>query len=261
LAFYPILKGHYCKGKVTLHNYFPNNWEGLIKSNQHMHVTYLKDGVWNSTYLGVLEYGKSRSFQSKDFKFISDDETVILLSLNKNVLSETCKTLPKLNEDNIKNPVWRATLSLVSEFTESSYQGEINPFPERATLLTFCPFIQYGSNIKNYALLLNLETNPKHRVAKIEIYNFKTNTFLKSQLVESNKINTICLDGLGIENNDLPVIICKSMAFIPLYYSCTNDGKFLSLEHTHPPSKFVVHGDRFKVQGFLKKIWLSKLKQ
>jgi hypothetical protein len=49
------------------------------------------------------------------------------------------------------------------------------------------------------------------------------------------------------------------MAFVPLYFSTTKDGQFLSLEHTHPPASLVTHGDRFGAQRHLKKLWFSQL--
>ena len=33
----------------------------------------------------------------------------------------------------------------------------------------------------------------------------------------------------------------------------------LSLEHTHPPASFAVHGERFKVQAEIKKQWFNAL--
>jgi len=69
----------------------------------------------------------------------------------------------------------------------------------------------------------------------------------------------ISLDDLGLNGEDLPLIICRDMAGIPLYFSRTTDGSFLSLEHTHPPASFVVHGSRWEAQKLLKKHWFTKV--
>jgi hypothetical protein len=257
MAFYPILKAPYCKGRVTLHNYPPNNWENFDKKTRYIFATFLQDDQWNNVFIGELKYGESRSFQLEDFDFTLNDDTFILLSLSVSFLKKTSKKLPKLLEKTTSNPAWRATLSLISKFTETSYQGEINPFPEKASLLTFNLFGQFGDNVENYILLLNVEKNPVHRPSKIEIYALKSKKILKTQFVESNKINIVSLD--GFDNSDLLGVVCRDMAFIPLYFSTEGQGRFLSLEHTHPPSKFVVHGDRFGVQRHLKNLWFSQL--
>ena len=51
------------------------------------------------------------------------------------------------------------------------------------------------------------------------------------------------------------------MAGIPFGFGISKNEMMLSLEHTHPPASFVVHGDRFKVQGEIKKKWFSILKK
>ncbi len=243
-----------------LYNFSPNNWENRNKATQYIFITYLQDSVWHNRHVGELQYGESKSFQLEDYDFIPNDDTLVLLSLNTRFLDKICKELPKLQQPEVFNPMWRSTLGLFSKFTESSYQGEINPFPEKASLLTFGPFMQFGDSIENYVLLLNIESKPINRVSEVEIYNAKNKRLLKTQSIESNQINIVRLDNIGLDETDLPVIVCRDMAFIPLYFSTTKDGGFLSLEHSHPPSKFVVHGKRFNAQGYLKKLWFSQLK-
>ena len=50
------------------------------------------------------------------------------------------------------------------------------------------------------------------------------------------------------------------MAGIPFGFGISKDEKMLSLEHTHPPASFAVHGNRFAVQGQIKKQWFNILK-
>ena len=51
------------------------------------------------------------------------------------------------------------------------------------------------------------------------------------------------------------------MAGIPFGFAISKDKKMLSLEHTHPPASFVVHGQRFMVQKEIKRKWFSVLKK
>ena len=76
-----------------------------------------------------------------------------------------------------------------------------------------------------------------------------------------NQINIISLDDVGFDEQSLPIVVCRGMASIPLYFSSYKRGKILSLEHTHPPASLVVHGNRFGAQKQLKDYWLSQLKK
>jgi hypothetical protein len=166
--------------------------------------------------------------------------------------------LPKLNIQKTSIPAWRATLGLSSSSTQTCYQGEMDPFPKEGTLLTFAPFIQYGNNIENFLIFLNIEVRPNHRIGELKIFDAQGNRKGKFQ-VRNNAVNIISLDKLNLNPTDLPVIVCKDMAGIPLYFSRIDNGSFLSLEHTHPPASLVVLGRRWDIQKILKKNWFTRL--
>ena len=79
-------------------------------------------------------------------------------------------------------------------------------------------------------------------------------------MVKNNSANLIELDKYNFSSNHLPVFICRSMAGIPFGLGIQKNKKMLSMEHTHPPASFVIHGDRFKVQGEIKRRWFNILK-
>jgi len=167
--------------------------------------------------------------------------------------------LPDLGFEGTKIPVWRATIGLSSLECETSYQGELDPFPSKASLLSFGPFLQLSKSIKNYLLLLNVEKTPIQRPTELEFYTANSPDILGKVNVNSNALNIISLDELGYKSTDLPVMICRDMAAIPIFFSCSYDGRFLSLEHTHPPASYAVHGERWQAQGFLKSRWFKKV--
>ena len=51
---------------------------------------------------------------------------------------------------------------------------------------------------------------------------------------------------------DLPILISKDMSGIPLFLATSDTSNSMSLEHTHPPASYVVHGQRWAVQKYLK---------
>ncbi len=261
MSYYPILKAPYCRGQTTLYNFPPNNWESKSKITQYVNLTYAKDGLWHSMTVDELDYNTYKKVNYKDISSIIPEGVLPLLSLSKTRLPKTSEQLPILDCDHTSVPAYRSTIELKSNFTTTSYQGEINPFPSQASLLTFAPFIQFGKGVENYILLLNIEKLPENRKVEIEIYDAHNKVLRNTQSAYSNEVNIISLDSLGLDEKSLPVIICRKFAAIPLYFSSYNKGELLSLEHTHPPASLVVHGNRFGVQKQLKDYWFSQLKK
>ena len=143
MSYFPILKAPHCTGQTTLYNFSPNNWESIYKGSQTINLSYTDGIFWHSMVLGELEYGDCQVIKHRDVKsLMPDDDTLPLLSLTQNKLDKISKELPQLVSNQTTVPEYRSTLGLVSQYTETSYQGELNPFPSKASLLTFSPFLQ-----------------------------------------------------------------------------------------------------------------------
>lgn len=228
---------------------------------QLVNLTWAQHGLWRSVIVDELVFGGIRAYTHPDISAHIPENILPLLSLSSTPLPKLSETLPA-SVQATNTPNWRATIGLVSPFASTSYQGELDPFPTPGSLLTFAPFIQFGPKIENYMLLLNLEKNPQTRISTVEIYNSaKPDLALGSFEVRNNAISSLSLDGLGLGPEDLPVVICKGMSGIPLFFSKTANGAHLSLEHTHPPASFVIHGKRWDAQKILKNQWFAKLGQ
>ena len=261
MSFYPILEASGCTGQTTLFNFPPNNWEDRRKGPLLVNLTWAEGSIWRSVVLDQLAFGAMRAYTRADTFAHLTDNALPLLSLSSRPLPEKIESLPA-SIQHTRTPNWRATLGLVSPFATTSYQGEIDPFPAPGSLLTFAPFIQFGRGVENYMLLLNLEKTPQTRVSTVEIYDSaRPNFSLGSFEVRNNTVSSIGLDGLDLDPESLPVIICKGMSGIPLFFSKTANGDHLSLEHTHPPASLVIHGKRWDAQKMLKNQWFAKLGQ
>ena len=258
MPYYPVLQAPFAQGLTTLANFPPNNWE-LKSSDKFVNVSWAIEGSWNTKNLGLLAAGKFLSFTEGDLKKIIPEDAFPFLSLTSQNLPNRSSNLPSLTDKTSILPMSRATIGLKTKNSHVSYQGEINHFPAPASLLSFCPLIQIGDEIKNYLLFLNLESSAVLRFSEIEIFDSKTLELRYKTKVENNRLNVISLDGLSFNLNSLPLVVCREMSGIPLFYSTSLDGNFLSLEHTHPPASFVVHGRRWDAQKILKKKWLTRL--
>ena len=260
MPFFPLLNTNKAAGFTTVHNFSPNNWENQGREAKTVWAIYSDGKNWKTKKLDTIDPGESQIYYYNDLLEHVEAKTqpLILLQFRKTPLRETLDFLPSQEFNFTKTPEWRATVGLDLYETQTSYQGEINLFPEKASLLTFHPFIQY-QNIKNYFLFINLENSPVFREATVEIYEANTRKFVDEVKVLGNHTNLIELDYYGFSPTDLPVFISRSMAGIPFGLGVSENKKMLSLEHTHPPASFAVHGERFKVQAEIKRQWFKTL--
>ena len=258
MSYYPLLKAPGCKGYTTVCNFSPNNWEVAKSRDRFVNLTWSSMDGWVTKNLGILPPDAMLTITADDVAQFAPAEALSLISLTDSVPPALADRLPKPDIGRTTVPAWRATLGLSSAASQTSYQGEMDPFPSQGTLLTFGPFMQFGANIENFLILLNIEEQPNYRYAELEICDAEGNGKGRFR-VRNNEANIIPLDGLNLQPSDLPVIVCRQMAGIPLYFSRVADGTFLSLEHTHPPSSMVVLGRRWEAQKLLKNLWFKKV--
>jgi len=259
MSYYPIMKAPGCKGWVTLCNFPPNNWEARRTLEKFVNVTWSEGGIWRTENIGSLKSGAIRTIAFEEISGLISTESMPFLSLSATRLAPKSVVLPELGVAKTNIPAWRSTLGLSSALSSTSYQGEIDPFPITGSLLTFGPFIQFGHKVENYLILLNLEKSPIARISEVDIFDSNKNVLKGTFEVRNNDATIIKLDDLGFNPTDLPLIICRSMVFIPLYFSKTSDGLSLSLEHTHPPASYLLYGKRWGGQKLLKDLWFSKV--
>ena len=261
MPFFPICKILNTQGFCTIHNYKPNNWEKSSSGKKTLWAIYSDGNTWITEEVLSLDQGECHTFKYDDFKLKSkrNHSPLIIFQFRKTPLEKTLKFLPSQEFEFTKTPQWRSTVGFSYKNTQTSYQGEINPFPEKASLLTFHPFIQYNQ-VNNYLLFFNVEKLPFFREKEIEIFEANTKKFVDKVKVKNNSSNLIPLDKYNFSQDQLPVFVCRSMAGVPFGLGISQNNEMLSLEHTHPPASFSVHGERFKVQSEIKRQWFNLLK-
>ena len=259
MPFFPLTKVNSVEGFCTIHNFPPNDWQKSNNKEKFIWAIYPENNKWKTKKISKINHGESLTINYRDLNIcIEKKNPLILLQLRETTLPKTLNILPKHEFTYTDSPVWRATIGFNLGNTQTSYQGEINPFPQKASLLTFHPFIQYEKT-KNYFIFMNLESSPLNRKAFIEIYRSQSKEFVDKIEIENNCTNEIPLDIYDFNSKELPVFICRDMAGIPFGFGINISDKMISLEHTHPPASFALHGDRFLVQKRIKSEWLETL--
>jgi hypothetical protein len=266
MSFYPLFNVVGNSGFVNLPNFSPNNWEKTQEGSKEIYAISTDGTMWRSEYYMSIQPNRFALVHANNFRSneVIEHEGTYLSDLRLLQLKETkgfegeFSELPKNTLGSTHFPEWRATIGLENSSSKVSYQGEINPVPSHASLLTFHPFIQFG-DVENYFVFLNLEKSPIYRWAEIEIYLAGTAKKVGTHKIRNNSANIIPLNQYGFSPSDLPVFLSKNMAGIPFGFGMDIKSGMLSLEHTHPPASFTLHGNRLSSQKSIKTNWSNFL--
>ena len=256
--FFPLMKTPNLNGFCDLVYESPNNWENRIHKPISLYLLWSNGNRWLSKKISEMNYGDEIRLVTNDIdeKCLATGLALIYPSLEP--IEPELSTLPSRKVWYSEIPAWRNTSGFYNEFTQVSYQSDIEPLPSKASLLTFHPFIQFGDVINNL-LVLNVTNDPKIQSGKISMFNSFDKSFVADTLISTNSLTTIPLDVYGFKPTDLPVFYSPKIAGIPFGLGIAKSGKMLSLEHTHPPASLVLHGNRRAIQGKIKKSWIEKL--
>ena len=256
--FFPLMKTPNLNGFCDLVYESPNNWENRIHKPISLYLLWSNGNRWLSKKISEMDYGDEIRLVTNDIdeKCLATGLALIYPSLEP--IEPELSTLPSRKVWYSEIPAWRNTSGFYNEFTQVSYQSDIEPLPSKASLLTFHPFIQFGDVINNL-LVLNVTNDPKIQSGKISMFNSFDKSFVADTLISTNSLTTIPLDVYNFKPTDLPVFYSPEIAGIPFGLGIAKSGKMLSLEHTHPPASLVLHGNRRVIQGTIKKSWIEKL--
>ena len=256
--FFPLMKTPNLNGFCDLVYESPNNWENRIHKPISLYLLWSNGNRWVSKKISEMNYGDEIRLVTNeiDEKCLATGLALIYPSLEP--IEPELSTLPSQKVWYSEIPAWRNTSGFYNEFTQVSYQSDIEPLPSKASLLTFHPFIQFGDVINNL-LVLNVTNDPKIQSGKISMFNSFDKSFIADSLISTNSLTTIPLDIYNFKPTDLPVFYSPEIAGIPFGLGIAKSGKMLSLEHTHPPASLVLHGNRRAIQGKIKKSWIEKL--
>lgn len=255
--FFPLFKTLDLEGFVELAYFPPNNWENRLKADLRLYLLWPSEGLWKTRELGQIQFGQVKRFTTEEFPQETFQTGIALVYPTVHSLPQTLETLPGEAFWSSRIPEWRCTSGLYNSSAQTSYQSEVFPFPSKASLLTFHPFIQEG-NLNNYLVLLNVIKEPRVTETILEIRDASSLKIRDRVKVFSNSVSCIPLDGYKFTQSELPIFYVNSMAAIPFGLGVSQDGQMLSLEHTHPPASLVLFGQRNLIQGQIKSKWVSQ---
>ena len=229
-----------------------------IKKSVYLYLLWSDGLAWKTELLITIKYGETFKITTQEIGIEKMTNGLAVIYPSREKLLANLSQLPNKETWTSHIPEWRNTAGFSNEWAQTSYQGEVIPLPPKANLLTFHPFIQYGS-LTNKLLVLNLSNNPEIKSSQIHLFNSSNKDLKGSETVRTNSVTTIELDKYGFKPNELPVFYSPDLAGIPFGLCISDDKKMLSMEHTHPPASFVLFGNRIKAQSLIKKSWIDSL--
>lgn len=257
-VFFPLMSSPDLTGFVDLVYMSPNNWESLLSRPVHLYSLEAKGKFWETQDLGVLRKGDVRRLETSDDFFAESSSSLKLIYPSLLKIPKVLESLPEEPIWNTRIPEWRVTTGFFKGKAQTSYQGELFPLPAKASMLSFHPFIQYGA-VENRLVILNATKSPELRSGRILFYDSATREKIAEHTIFSNSVTSINLNQMGFKEVQLPAILSPDLAGVPFGLGIWEGGRMLSMEHTHPPASFVLFGDRFGIQGTIKKKWFSSL--
>ena len=188
--FFPLMKTAGLEGFAELLYVPPNNWENRIKKSVYLYLLWSDGLAWKTELLITIKYGETFKITTQEIGIEKMTNGLAVIYPSREKLLANLSQLPNKETWTSHIPEWRNTAGFSNEWAQTSYQGEVIPLPPKANLLTFHPFIQYGS-VANKLLVLNLSNEPEIKSSQIHLFNSSNKDLKGSETVRTNSVTTI----------------------------------------------------------------------
>ncbi len=257
MNYYFLIRPPGLQGSITLSNYYPHT-EGPIHKALIVHAIYANGQRWICKDLTTLKYGESTTITDLNLPHEFLDQSVFLFLYPEKQPAILDRLIVNDILDSV--PAWRSNIKIYSNFSSASYQGEYPAqmsLVPKPTIVSCSPMLQRDQDVINDLILVNMTAAPQKIKRKIRIVD-SHKKILKEAEVLTNHHNIVNLDDvLSLTADDMFITLSDEFMGIPLYFSRTKDHQAMSIEHTHPPTEYVVFGNRNYFQKRKKSWWLK----
>lgn len=265
MEYYFFLKDPHTEPEITVSNFPPTGKRGLRPPKSFICLAIPREGEWHIRSIKGMEPFESYTVRASELDIASQEIPQALLFLSPQALEGRFEELPHF-EGFSSSPAWRANLRIRSKESCVSYQGE---YParmidlKRGTLVSAGPLFQSAEGVCNKVFIVNFKRQPHSTRHSLIIKRaLKRQEVIREVDIHTNRVNYIDLSDIVPEGEaEIVLLICSETVAIPIYFSHSEDYRYLSLEHTHPPTESTVFGireDRFSLVEKMKKFWLKE---
>lgn len=228
-----------------------NNYD--LKKKLFVYLFYT-DGInWKFRFLDEVDVDCSKKINKSEIDTSNIIEPFILISYKK--VKNTSQIFENTDDFN-SIPSWRCNISLSSNFTSCSYQGEYPlSLTNNLSIVSCSPL--FNKKSINYFSLINIQKDPSILTKKIEILNLNKKK-IGEIFVKTNTVNFVNLnEHFDFNKDDFYIFKSTEIGGIPIYLTISENLKHLSCEHTHPPVEYLLEGDRIYFQKIKKNYWFN----
>ena len=253
MNFYFFLDSEVFNSETTMCSFPPS---GHINFNNfsplYLYFAYPENNYWTTKLFSEVHSYTSFRLKPSDLGITKKKASQTLLFFSPKKINSKLKELPNFSNFNDTQPMWRANIAIKGKDTSSSFQGEfpyeLSSIPN-GSIVGMVPFIQ--KNLKNYLYFVSFSTIPINKIGKVHIIDVFLEKIIFTSKIISNSVNFIKLDNLENHNNQL-MIVSDGLMGAPVFISANKDKSRLSLEHTHPPTEYIIHGHQNERREIIK---------
>jgi len=259
MSYYPIFSLPFAESFVVVHNFSPSSLQFVRPRRRYLYITYTDGTKWTTTLLHEMIPFSSFEVSYYQISHLLPSSSTGFLFLSTNSTLEQVTSILPPSDTPLTLPAWRSTIGVrLTSGVTSSYQGEILPFPPKASLLTFDLLSQKSPHLANYLLFFNLQSAPEISAHSLQVNDLLPPHGLRdSHVLYSNSLTLIPLSNSAYDQASPLVFTSRAVSGVPLFLTISKDYNSISLEHTHPPAALSIFGNRYAVQKSLKSRWFS----
>lgn len=240
-----FLKTKGLKSEIGIAHFPPTRSKGYQANPAYVCAARIVQGKWFIQTLTFLAYGQSYAVKGEALNLSDDLLSQVVVFLSPKRLEGAYDELPSESAFT-STASWRANVRIVSPTTSTSYMAE---YPgemldlKRGSNVSVAPFYQSGAGICAKVFIVNFSRQPIVKEGNVYIKLHSSQRILKHIKVMSNRVSCLDLTDVAvIDETDSLVVVSPDLAFIPIYFSQTQEGTHLSLEHSHPPASLMMYG-------------------
>ena len=224
---------------------------GNLKKNLKLYSAEIKKCRWA---ISEVKSKEDDNFFYLNQKIINNHSIFFLASESEliNYKKVNNKELLDLNKFTNTTPEYRANFKIYNnKGGYSSYQSDY-PFSMtkvNGNILSSTFLLTNKNADKNFVIIRNIFFKPIVENFDVFILDIEKKKILKKMIIKTNTTNVIELTREFIKKNCY--LFSKKFIGIPVYVSVKNN--HISMEHTLPPTSYIMTGDRYKKVSEIKK--------
>lgn len=253
-------------GSLTLLNKVSNVLYSSLSSSSNYTLYYgvytKRSNYWELLRIYPVTYGRFCHISRNDLS-VSDSQIVVVVPSFADDFKHSTQLLPAPCVTRVDKSVIAERCSYTLTYGKSSttYQGE---YPLRMAEMKKGSFLSFDGlnrkhcdNVASFIVFMNLVRDITcEKLAEVVFLDQKSMQVSDRINISSNSMFIYDINSIS---DSAHIVLSDALTFIPLIVNLSTIEESISLEHTHPPSEWLMGRDKFKYVAKMKSSWFNKL--